>query len=42
MRLLSCLEVVHLIDVPVLIIGRGIDKVTEFDYRGAPLRQPLM
>lgn len=42
MRLLSCLIVVHLIDVPVLIVCRGIYKVTEFDYRGAALRQPLM
>jgi hypothetical protein len=42
MRLLSCLVVVHLIDVPVLIVSRGINKVAEFDNRWTALRQPLM
>jgi len=42
MRLLSCLVVVHLIDVPVLIVSRGISKVAEFDNRWAALGQPFM
>ena len=42
MRLLSCLVIIHLIDVPVLIVSRGINKVAEFDNRWAALGQPLM
>jgi hypothetical protein len=42
MRLLGCLIIVHLIDGPVLIVSRRVNKIAEFDNRRASLWQPLM